>query len=280
MIRILLAGKSTITRERLMEFLEENSLQASIIDCCTGLSALEIVNKFPIDIVISHLDLPVLGDGAKLLFYAKQFNPDIYTLSVGQGEDYVTLDPALETNIDDFIASPFTPQELGMRLRKVFRTIHENKISTAASKGNKNSFLNLGKFKDSFFKPSEKHEALDKKMKTSPLSSSSKSIDRIKRGRNSWGLKMLSCVTRTVPFLAYLYVLFRILTLVNAHPIYSIPAVILAALPVIILVIYSINRAPGKREKRMTLKYGTTKRRYKRIKNNWVSAVLLKIQIL
>ena len=248
-MRILLAGKSLITREQLMKYLEENSLQGDIVDCCTGLSALEIVTKCPIDIVIAHLDLPVSGDGAKLLHYAKKFNPNIYTLAVGRGEDYVNLDPALESSIDDFITAPFTLQELGIRLRKIFRTKHE-KMNIVNSKENKFPFLNLGKRIDSRLKPSKTGKPLDKEIKISKHSTRNKSSARIKRGGESWDLKTLRYLSTAILFSAFLYILITIFPVVMANPIFLILLIVLAALPVIVFVMHMVSRPPGKREKK------------------------------
>lgn len=249
-MRILLAGKSLITREQLMKYLEENSLQGDIVDCCTGLSALEILTKCPIDIVIAHLDLPVSGDGAKLLNYAKKFNPNIYTLAVGRGEDYVNLDPALESSIDDFITVPFTSQELGIRLRKIFRTILENKMNIVNSKENKFPFLNLWKRMDSRFKPSKTGKPLDKEIKISKHSTRNKSSARIKRGGESWDLKTLRYLSTAILSSAFLYILITVLPVVMANPIFLILLIVLAALPVIFFVMHMVSRPPGKREKK------------------------------
>lgn len=267
-MQILLAGKNLITREQLMKYLEANSLEGEIVECCTGLSALEIVSKCSIDIIISHLDLPVSGDGAKLLHYAKKFNPNIYTLAVGRGEDYVNLDPLLERSIDDFITAPFTPQELSIRLRKFFHTLHENKFHTVTPKKNRFSFLTLGKRMVSCFKPSKTDKSRDKEMKISMHSTTNKASDRIKRGE-SWGLKMLRYISRAGLFLTYLYILLTFLPLIKENSFFLIPVIILAALPVIIYVMHMACRPPGKREKKKKQRDSRISRRKKRNKNDW-----------
>ncbi len=98
-----------------------------------GQQAVELLNSFSFDIVISDVMMPKM-DGLELLAHIKKFHQNIDVIIATGFSDTVTYTDVIKAGASDFIAKPFNRDELEAKLNRIIReqkTIRElERLST------------------------------------------------------------------------------------------------------------------------------------------------------
>jgi len=117
---ILIIDDDTQLRTMLVELLTLENYQVE--SAGLGRSGLEILQSSSIDLVV--LDVMMAGmDGFEVLKQIRQSSqtPVLMLTARGEDEDRIT---GLEQGADDYLAKPFNPRELLLRIRAILRRIH------------------------------------------------------------------------------------------------------------------------------------------------------------
>jgi DNA-binding response OmpR family regulator len=84
----------------------------------TGKEALEKLKSNNYQLVITDLMLPFIM-GMELLSYIKSTNADIPVIVLSAADEESTVMDAFNLGADDFIAKPFSPGELSLRVKRL-----------------------------------------------------------------------------------------------------------------------------------------------------------------
>ncbi|HKL13506.1 MAG TPA: response regulator transcription factor [Halanaerobiales bacterium] len=87
-----------------------------------GLSAVEVIGEKP-DIWVLDIMLPDI-DGFELIDKIKANNPEIPVIFISARDEDLDRITGLEKGSDDYIAKPFSPRELVIRIKKIFKRIY------------------------------------------------------------------------------------------------------------------------------------------------------------
>ena len=112
--------------ERLRDLLENYLLEKKfkVYTCDDFLSAKEILNYFIFDLVIVDRMMPG-GDGINLIKLIKQkyTTPVILLTAMGEASNKIE---GLKIGADDYVAKPFEPEELFLRIKKLLLLFEQN----------------------------------------------------------------------------------------------------------------------------------------------------------
>ena len=87
-----------------------------------GLPAAEVIKEEP-DIWVLDIMLPDI-DGFELIDKIKAKDPDIPVIFISARDEDLDRITGLEKGSDDYIAKPFSPRELVIRIKKIFKRIY------------------------------------------------------------------------------------------------------------------------------------------------------------
>lgn|SRR5690606_905035 len=118
-IRILLADDASFIRDLIKRTLRKFLPQAEIVEASDGRKAQSILNRQPIDLVLSDWEMPLLS-GEELLQWVRgneKINtiPFIMITSLGGKENIVR---AAQAGVSDYLGKPFTAEELMQKVSK------------------------------------------------------------------------------------------------------------------------------------------------------------------
>ena len=82
-------------------------------------TAIEILKKSHINIVISDVDMPELN-GIELNKYISENHPDIYVILIAEFQEIEAAASALRYGVYDFIRKPFELVEIKKRIENIF----------------------------------------------------------------------------------------------------------------------------------------------------------------
>ena len=83
-----------------------------------GINALERISTIMPDLVITNIIVP-LKSGLEIISHIKQNFKTIRVVALSAlGEEENTVEEAFELGVDDFIAKPFNPNELLLRIKR------------------------------------------------------------------------------------------------------------------------------------------------------------------
>ncbi|PJJ08848.1 response regulator receiver domain-containing protein [Flavobacterium sp. 1] len=131
-IKILIA-EDDILMIKILEFiLKKEGYQ--VVSCKDGLSAIEKIPVLIPDLVITDIMLP-FRSGLEIISYSKEHFGSIPVIVVSSlGEEESTVVEAFNLGADDFVSKPFNPNELLLRVKRLFaktkHSIKPNEIST------------------------------------------------------------------------------------------------------------------------------------------------------
>jgi len=84
-----------------------------------GMNALERIPVILPDLVITTIIIP-LKSGLEIINHIKKNFPNIRVIALSSlGEEENTVEEAFELGVDDFIAKPFNPNELLLRIKRL-----------------------------------------------------------------------------------------------------------------------------------------------------------------
>ena len=115
--KILIIDNDEMTIEILKFILKKEGYIISIAN--DGVSALERIPTILPDLVITTIIIP-LKSGMQIISEIKQNFKDIRVIALSSlGEEENTVEEAFELGVDDFIAKPFNPKELLLRIKRL-----------------------------------------------------------------------------------------------------------------------------------------------------------------
>ena len=114
---ILIVDDEETIREVVRRYLEREGF--SVLEAANGFEALDAIRTTPPDLIVLDLMLPGL-DGLSLTQHIRQdwHIPIIMLTAKGEASDRIR---GLDMGADDYIAKPFSPQEVVSRVRAVLR---------------------------------------------------------------------------------------------------------------------------------------------------------------
>ncbi|VIX99766.1 response regulator [Streptococcus pneumoniae] len=100
-----------------------------------GLEALELFKKKPIDLIITDVMMPRM-DGYDLISEVQYLSPEQPLLFITAKTSEQDKIYGLSLGADDFIAKPFSPRELVLRVHNILRRLHRGGETELISLGN------------------------------------------------------------------------------------------------------------------------------------------------
>lgn len=100
-----------------------------------GLEALELFKKKPIDLIITDVMMPRM-DGYDLISEVQYLSPEQLFLFITAKTSEQDKIYGLSLGADDFIAKPFSPRELVLRVHNILRRLHRGGETELISLGN------------------------------------------------------------------------------------------------------------------------------------------------
>ncbi|MBW7563811.1 response regulator transcription factor [Streptococcus pneumoniae] len=100
-----------------------------------GLEALELFKKKPIDLIITDVMMPRM-DGYDLISEVQYLSPEQPFLFITAKTSEQDKIYGLSLRADDFIAKPFSPRELVLRVHNILRRLHRGGETELISLGN------------------------------------------------------------------------------------------------------------------------------------------------
>ncbi|MDV8923032.1 response regulator transcription factor [Streptococcus pneumoniae] len=100
-----------------------------------GLEALELFKKKPIDLIITDVMMPRM-DGYDLISEVQYLSPEQPFLFITAKTSEQAKIYGLSLGADDFIAKPFSPRELVLRVHNILRRLHRGGETELISLGN------------------------------------------------------------------------------------------------------------------------------------------------
>lgn len=100
-----------------------------------GLEALELFKKKPIDLIITDVMMPRM-DGYDLISEVQYLSPEQPFLFITAKTSEQDKIYGLSLGADDFIAKPFSPRELVLRVHNILRRLHRGCETELISLGN------------------------------------------------------------------------------------------------------------------------------------------------
>lgn len=117
-LKILIAEDDVLMVKILEFILKKEGYQ--VTSCKDGLSAIEILPTLIPDLVITDIMLP-FRSGLEIIGYSKENFENIPVIVVSSlGEEEGTVVEAFNLGADDFVSKPFNPNELLLRVKRLF----------------------------------------------------------------------------------------------------------------------------------------------------------------
>ncbi|UUZ84769.1 response regulator [Paenibacillus sp. P26] len=119
MYKILLVDDEAIVREAIKERInwQEHGFEC-VGDCENGLEAVELVERFRPDIVLTDICMPFM-DGLELTRYLSRACPATRVVILTGHEDFDYAQQAVKLKVTDYILKPITASELGEVLARI-----------------------------------------------------------------------------------------------------------------------------------------------------------------
>lgn len=114
--KIMIIENDEMTIEILKFILKKEGYKISIAK--DGINAIERMATIMPDLVITTITIP-LKSGLEIISHIKKNFKDIRVVALSSlGEEENTVEEAFELGVDDFIAKPFNPNELLLRIKR------------------------------------------------------------------------------------------------------------------------------------------------------------------
>ncbi|MDQ6469373.1 response regulator [Flavobacterium sp. LHD-80] len=114
--KIMIIDSDDMTIEILKFILNREGYQISVAK--DGISALERIETIAPDLVITTIIIP-LKSGLEIINHIKKNYAHIRVVALSSlGEEEDTVEEAFRLGVDDFIAKPFNPNELLLRIKR------------------------------------------------------------------------------------------------------------------------------------------------------------------
>ncbi|RED26478.1 response regulator receiver domain-containing protein [Flavobacterium cutihirudinis] len=115
--KIMIIDNDDMTIEILKFLLNREGYKISIAK--DGITALERIPSIMPDLVITTIIIP-LKSGLEIINHIKENYKEIRVIALSSlGEEEDTVEEAFKLGVDDFIAKPFNPNELLLRIKRL-----------------------------------------------------------------------------------------------------------------------------------------------------------------
>ena len=111
MFRLLIADDEKNERDCLKYLLENTNLSLEIREAQNGAEALEILDNWKADILLTDIQMPVMG-GLELIDRVSQKSPDIRIIIFSNYAEFEYAKAALHFGVENYILKPVIPSEL------------------------------------------------------------------------------------------------------------------------------------------------------------------------
>ncbi|MEE3853099.1 response regulator transcription factor [Gordonia sp. LSe1-13] len=130
MVRILVADDDRVVADVVRRYLERDGMNVTVVD--TGAKALSCIDDGDVDLAILDVMMPD-GDGISVCENVRRGVhgdlPIIMLTALGDEDDRVA---GLESGADDYVAKPFSPRELSLRVQSVLRRASSTRVTPDA----------------------------------------------------------------------------------------------------------------------------------------------------
>src|SRR6185295_4959426 len=120
---ILIAEDESLPRKNICQLLEEEGYR--VYEAADGKSALEIVDNFDLDLILTDLKMPG-ADGMEVLKHAREVSPQTLVVLMTAYASVDTAVQALRQGAQDYILKPVVFEDV---LRKVQRLIEHRSLA-------------------------------------------------------------------------------------------------------------------------------------------------------
>ncbi|MCL2362387.1 MAG: response regulator [Defluviitaleaceae bacterium] len=126
-LNLLITDDETLDREGLARQLNwEDYSIGEVYKAKDGPSALEILRKNKIDILLSDIKMPLMS-GIELAQYARQIHPSIQIVFVSGYDDFMYAKMAIKINVYEYILKPVDTEELAACVTNLVERVKEQK---------------------------------------------------------------------------------------------------------------------------------------------------------
>lgn len=132
MYRVLLVDDEILVRDAIRERIDWNGLGYELVgDCQNGKEAIEFVNKFPVDVVLTDICMPFV-DGMELAHYLHDNYPDVLVIIFSGFGEFEYAKKAIQYQVSEYLLKPITAIELKEVLMRT-----KSKLESAKKEENK-----------------------------------------------------------------------------------------------------------------------------------------------
>lgn len=128
MYRILIVDDEKTERECIRFLINESGIPLEIMDASDGSSALHILEDWPVDILFTDVQMPLM-DGLELIRNAQRLRPDLKIIIFSGYADFEYARTAITLGVENYILKPVIPDELERTLSQLIRQLDEEQDS-------------------------------------------------------------------------------------------------------------------------------------------------------
>jgi len=110
LIRILVVDDEKIERDGILFLLRKRNIDLDILEAANGQDALAILEKEPVDILLTDIRMPFL-DGLDLSFRARQLLPDLVVIIFSAYGEFDYAKRAIDSHVQHYLLKPIDPEE-------------------------------------------------------------------------------------------------------------------------------------------------------------------------
>lgn len=123
MYRVLLVDDEILVREAISANIDWNGLGYELVgDCQNGKEAMEFVQKYPVDLVLTDICMPYV-DGMELSGYLHDNYPETKIIIFSGFGEFEYAKKAIQYNVSEYLLKPVTAIELTEILKKMKKTL-------------------------------------------------------------------------------------------------------------------------------------------------------------
>lgn len=128
MYRILIVDDEKFERDCIRFLVEASGFPLEITEADDGAGALEILQTYPVDILFTDVQMPVM-DGLELIRRSKNLNPELKLIIFSSYADFEYARTALTLGVENYLLKPVVTEELASMLAALVKQLDEERNS-------------------------------------------------------------------------------------------------------------------------------------------------------
>lgn len=124
MYRILIVDDEKFERDCIRFLVEASGFPLEITEADDGAGALEILQTYPVDILFTDVQMPVM-DGLELIRRSKSLNPELKLIIFSSYADFEYARTALTLGVENYLLKPVVTEELASMLAALIKQLDE-----------------------------------------------------------------------------------------------------------------------------------------------------------